>query len=124
MTAPAPTPPAPAPTQTPAVAPGVRDANGSNAVAATTLADRYQMPTGMPVAATDTDSDGLTDAFEKLAGTNALAADTDSDGLTDGYEALESHTDPLAADTDRDTISTRSRSPPAPMRAPSPASPA
>ncbi len=102
MTAPAPTPPAPAPA--PPVMDAARDANGSNAVAAVTVTNGYQMPAAMPVDAVDTDHDGLTDDFEKLAGTNALAADSDSDGLTDGYEALKSHTDPLSADTDKDTI--------------------
>jgi hypothetical protein len=50
----------------------------------------------------DTDSDGLTDAFEKLAGTNLRSGDSDFDGLSDSYEAVQSHTDPLAADTDAD----------------------
>jgi hypothetical protein len=52
----------------------------------------------------DTDFDGLTDAFEKLAGTNVRSGDSDSDGLSDAYEAVQSHTDPLAADTDRDAV--------------------
>ena len=52
----------------------------------------------------DTDLDGLTDTFEKLAGTNLRSGDSDSDGLSDAYEAVQSHTDPLAADTDRDAL--------------------
>jgi hypothetical protein len=67
------------------------------------VADPYGIDGGLELDR-DTDSDGLTDEFEKLAGTNARSGDSDSDGLSDAYEAVQSHTDPLAADTDRDAV--------------------
>jgi hypothetical protein len=67
------------------------------------VVDPYGIDGGMPLDR-DTDHDGLTDAFEKLADTNLRSGDSDSDGLSDAYEAVQSHTDPLAADTDRDAL--------------------
>ncbi len=82
-----------------------RDANAHNGVAAVAGTNGYTaIDKGAPLAAVDSDTDGLTDDFEKLALTNPLSADTDADGLTDGFEALHSHTDPLSADTDQDGI--------------------
>lgn len=57
-----------------------------------------------PIAAPDTDGDGLTDAEEEQLGTNAQAADTDADGLSDRDEVRAYRTDPLNKDTDGDSF--------------------
>jgi hypothetical protein len=55
-----------------------------------------------PVAAVDSDNDGLTDDQEALLGTNPLKADTDADGLSDSDEVNVYKTNPLKTDTDGD----------------------
>jgi len=55
-----------------------------------------------PVAAVDSDNDGLTDDQERQLGTDPNKPDTDGDGLTDFEEADLYRTDPLKADTDGD----------------------
>jgi hypothetical protein len=57
-----------------------------------------------PIAAIDSDGDGLDDAAEDEAGTNPQLPDTDGDGLTDGDEVLTRSTDPLKKDTDEDIL--------------------
>ncbi|MBI2551003.1 hypothetical protein HYV73_01505 [Candidatus Uhrbacteria bacterium] len=59
-------------------------------------------PTPAPVAATDTDGDGLTDQEEAFYGTNPSVADTDGDGLSDREEIMKYKTNPKNADSDGD----------------------
>lgn len=60
----------------PGVDSGARDANAQHAYAAATAANGYAgINGGLPGAAADTDSDGLTDDLEMLAGTNPSLAD-------------------------------------------------
>ncbi len=83
------------------------DATAGPASAGQTAPAGYdQITTGRPAsAASDAESDGLTDEFERRLGTNPSSADTDGDGLPDGFEVGSAHTDPRSADTDLDGLS-------------------
>lgn len=59
---------------------------------------------GVEDAKDDTDKDGLTNLEEMQANTSPINPDTDGDGLTDKEELQTYKTNPLVADTDKDTI--------------------
>ncbi|MFC2094997.1 hypothetical protein ACFLSW_00960 [Candidatus Bipolaricaulota bacterium] len=59
---------------------------------------------GLPVLASDSDSDGLEDADEALLLTDAFNPDSDGDGLADGVEYFELFTNPLSTDSDGDGV--------------------
>ena len=52
----------------------------------------------------DIDNDGLSFAIEKELGTDPSLYDTDGDGLNDLYEYMNTHTDPLVADSDNNGV--------------------
>lgn len=59
---------------------------------------------GVEDAKDDTDKDGLTNLEEMQANTSPINPDTDGDGLNDKSEIQTYKTNPLVADTDKDTI--------------------
>jgi len=68
--------------------------------------DEFSLDKNNPAdAATDKDSDNLTNLEEFIAGTNPTIADTDGDGLNDGVEITEHNTSPILSDSDADGLS-------------------
>jgi hypothetical protein len=59
---------------------------------------------GIDDAKDDSDKDGLTNLEEMQANTSPINPDTDGDGLSDKAELQTYKTNPLVADTDKDTI--------------------
>ena len=59
----------------------------------------------VPVMATDSDGDSLSDAFETAFGTDPYSSDSDSDNLSDWQEIFEYGTSPLNPDSDGDGTS-------------------
>lgn len=59
---------------------------------------------GIDDAKDDTDKDGLTNLEEMQSNTSPINPDTDGDGLSDKAELQTYKTNPLVADTDKDTI--------------------